>query len=526
MTTFQVSAGDVRRAELVRRVRQFTHRHVEVGSKRSFRKRVIPVSGPPRLVSAAGRYRGMGWLPAELLVPERLPKEARLPVGYVLGYYGVAKALFSGYRFSPISSECGWSPGLPWANDVVPPVSAPDRPVTDENFVALRTQGPNPFALRLSSPDPNLGDVGSATMYEADFSGLLAGLGPPLRARFLLDAGGRLCPSAIVEGNHVHRPGSHSWEGAKHLVNAVDARATVFINHLLFTHLVVGQAYALAAWRLPNWHPIRPLCDFFTYGTLAVNDVAYRSLLSSSSYFVMSNFISRTSARTMIDNAMKHFRFNQWLPISDLAERGVADLAGYAYGQDAKLVWPALEDLVRGHLADLQLDDNDVASDLDLMEWHLALRRVLPANAQVPPLGGLDSLVSLLTAMIYNNVIHEVCGDFSPLVAWGSAQDRQSVNFDQYLAARANGSDIPQPRASDVLLTDQGAVASTANVGGNNLLDLNVGRVVDDPQLERSLVEMQRRLGDLGVEIDRRNAERKRPFTALEPRRWEASISY
>ncbi len=521
-----VDPANARRAEIVRRVRGFTQRNVAVRSTKSFRHRVIPVSGPPRLIPAASKYRGMGWLPTTLLVPDKLPKEARLPTGYVLGYYGAGKALFWTYDKTPIPQDVLWSPDLPWSNDFLPPVADVDRPTADDNFTDLRTQGPNPFMLRSADPESALGDDLNARYYEADFTGLLKGLAPELRARFRNEPGRGLQPSGIVEGHHVHHPGSRTWEGAKQLVNAVDARVTVFLNHLLFSHLIVGQAFALAAWRLPNWHPLRPICDFFTYGTLAVSDFAYRSLLTKTSYFIMSNFLSLPSARLLVENGSREFRFNQWLPMIDVEERGVDDLEGYAYGEDAALIWPVIEELVRGHLSDLRIDDSDIAADLDLHEWYLTLLRVLPTDGGVPELTGLESLVELLTAMIYNNVVHEVCGNFKPLVSWADERDRVGLNFDEYLAARAAGVEPPRPKASDALLIDQGAVASTVNVAGNNLLDLNISRVVDDPQLERSLKSMQQRLRGLGEEIDRRNATRRRSFTALEPRRWEASVSY
>ncbi len=521
-----VDPVNARRAKLVRQVRGFTRSHVAVRSRRSFRHRVIPVSGPPRLIPAASRYRGMGWLPTDLVVPESLPKEAKLPLKYVLGYYGLGKALFWGYRRSPIPQEVRWTPELPWSHDFLPPVPESERPVSDANYVALRTQGPNPFLLRAASAEDALGDDPSGEYYEADFCCYLEGLAPGLRARFKVSSGRGLVPSVIVEGDHIHHPGSRTWEGAKHLVNAVDARVSVFVNHLLYTHLIVGQAYALAAWRLPNWHPLRPICDFFTYGTMAVNDFAYRSLLSKSSYFMMSNFLSLPSARVLVENGSRNVRFSRWLPMADLAERGVEHLDGYPYGEDAKLVWPVIEGLVREHLSDLQIDDADIEADLDLYEWHLTLRRVMPDDSGVPELSGLESLVELLSAMIYNNVVHEVCGNFKPLVAWADEGDRVGLHFDDYLAARADGVEPPSPRASDALLLDQGAVASTVNVAGNNLLTLNIGRVVDDPQLERSLGTMQRRLRELATEIDARNAKRDQAFTAMDPRFWEASISY
>jgi len=52
----------------------------------------MPTSPAPRLVPAARKYRGMGWLPTSLVAPECVPSEAKLPNKYFLPYYATARA--------------------------------------------------------------------------------------------------------------------------------------------------------------------------------------------------------------------------------------------------------------------------------------------------------------------------------------------------------------------------------------------------------------------------------------------------
>ena len=61
-------------------------------------------------------------------------------------------------------------------------------------------------------------------------------------------------------------PGEPRWSRAKLLANAADARATVFVQHLCATHLVIAEAFALSRFRLPSRHPLRPLLDLHSFG--------------------------------------------------------------------------------------------------------------------------------------------------------------------------------------------------------------------------------------------------------------------
>ncbi|MBN4047545.1 hypothetical protein JYT71_00905, partial [Acidimicrobiaceae bacterium AH-315-P05] len=376
----------------------------------------MPTSPAPRLVAAARRYKKMGWLPAHLVTPDKVPKDARLPLRYLLPYYATSKIIWKLYGKSPISSDLAWDVKSSWNNAFPPPLSEWGTPTSDASFVRLRLQGPNPFMLARSTPDPDMGDGDDWVVFDLDFSRLFDGVFVPTIARFLL-VDDELVPAWISIDGELHRPNSDRWEDAKRIVNGLDARYSAFVRHLLNTHLMVGQAYALAGHTLPVWHPLRPFMDFFTYATLHVNHIAFGALLTEDSYFLRSNFVSADDAHRLIVNATAEFNFDEWLAPTDIENRGIDAIPNHPYVEDSRLVWPLIERIVADHLGDIDINaDADVTNDQHLIAWYTTLRSVLPGVESVPVLTGTDDLKNLMTALIYNNVIHEICGDFSPIL--------------------------------------------------------------------------------------------------------------
>lgn len=472
----------------------------------------------------------MGWLPTSLIAPERLPREARLPSSYYLPYYATSKIGWTLYGASPIDPDLEWSPESPW-NRFFPEASRGwGAPTSDESFVALRLQGPNPFLLRrVESPDPDRGESDDDIVFSLDFGPLYDGIFPAVEARFAL-RDGSLAPSSVTidDGANavVHRCGDPGWADAKRVVNALDARYAVFIRHLLDVHLKVGQAYALAAYTLPVWHPLRPFMHFFTYGTLVVNDAAYKALLTPNSYFLRSHFVSSHDARRLVENAMDVFDLDEWIWPRDRDNRGIGAIPGHPYVEDADLLWPAFADMVDEHLERLAIDDKRVRTDRDIARWFETLRDVLPGDERLRRLRTRDELAELMTALLWNNVIHEVCGNLSPILDSRDPADLVGVNFDHLRSLVDPSRDTLTPRAADVLLMDQATYVSRFNVAGNNLMTIPAARYIDDPRLRVAVERLQERLRTIDAELTERNARRPIPFLTMEPKKFEASISF
>lgn len=521
--------ADKVKAHGIRMMRKAHHRTLHQSSEATYRRRQPPTSPMPRLMPAARRYRRMGWLPTSLIAPEKLPAEARLPLRYYLPYYGTSKLGWMLYGRSPIDPELPWDASSPW-NEFFPEAQPGwEAPTTDSTFVSLRLQGPNPFMLKSVAADASLGEAAGAKIFTLDFTNRYEGIFPATEARFELGADG-LAPSSIRVGDKIARPGDgDQWTDFKRVVNALDARESVFIRHLLNVHLMVGQAYALAAYSLPVWHPLRAFMDFFTYGTLVVNDAAYKALLMPDSYFLRAHFVSAADARRLVENSMTDFDFDEWNWPKDREKRGIGEIPDHPYVTEADQLWAIFREFVDGHLRDLYDDDDEIRADHHLRRWYETLCEVLPGDETERTITDRNELGQVMTSLLWNNVVHEVCGNLSPLLDYSDPRDPRDlmgVNFDHLRAMVDDDRDDLEPRAADVLLMDQATYVSRFNVAGNNLMTVNANRYVDDPRLRDAIIELQQRLADAEEALVARNAKRDIPFLNLEPSRFEASISF
>ena len=513
----EVEQRDVLRVKAILAMRSIHRRTVDEGTESGYRRRVPPVSGMPKLVRACSHYKGLEWLPQELMVPEKIPAEGQLPLMYKAKYYGLGKLGFAGYAKSPIRKNVPWHPDFPWNSAFQPPEDGWAEPTDDETFVRLRLLGPNPFDLRKT-------DDG----FVLDFGNLFDGILPRTVARFdLVD--GELRPRQIDIGRYTHRPGDPTWARAKRVVNAADVRVVPFLRHLLEVHFIVGQAFALGAYNLPTWHPLRPFMHFFSYGTLQVNDFAYQAFFVPSSYFVASGFITGDAAATLLGNRVKDFTLQSWNPLEDIARRGLDEIENHPYAEDAKRVWPEFTGTIERYLDAIGLDDEAIRRDGHLDIWYRTLGTLIPNfDARSKPLSR-QVLVELLSSFLYNNVVHEVCGDLSPILRSGDPKDKAITNLGLLAEAVGEGRldrPIPAPTMNDVFLMDQASDASRFNVGGNNLMSLTPERWVDEPRLSEALHDLQNSLRQLDDELDERNAARSVRFGRMQPRNWEASISF
>jgi patatin-like phospholipase/acyl hydrolase len=502
----------------MRRKNQDTVNHGEVDE---FRRRRMPTSGMPQLVRACVKYPHMAWVPEQLMVADEIPAEVCLPLGYKVKYYLFAKNGFKLYNRLPLQANVPWQPDFDWNQEFPPTRDGWQYPTSDETFARLRLQGPNPWLLCRT------GD-GDQPTFEVDYSPYFDGVLPPIVARFAV-VDDTFVATDISVGSQTHRPGDPTWDQAKRVANAADARYVAFGRHLLETHLIVGQAFALAAFSLPSWHDLRPFMQFFTYGTLEVNHTAYSALVTEGSYFVESGFTSTHATRRLFDAAARRFDLGSWTdPIGDIERRGLLDIPDHPYVADARTVWPAFVDVVERHLDDLGLGDDTIVADKELQGWYLTLLKILPNTAWNGPLRR-SRLVELCAALLWNNVIHEVAGDLSPLLGSEDPLDKATVNLTKLAAAIEDGdltTPIEPPTMAEVFLADQASFVSRFNVGGNNILAVNAAKVVDDPKLREAIEDLQKELVLLQEELVARNAHRDVRFHRMLPRHWEASISF
>ncbi len=517
------SKSDRRKVAMLAWMRNKHRGTVNDGTVTNFRHRRIPTTGLPTIVPACSAFPNRSWLPKELVVPDRLPPEGRLPKRYLLKYYGLGKLGWSLYDRNPIDPDVAWDPAFEW-NSIFPKTVGWEDPSDDTSFARLRLQGPNPWLLGKTDQVTSAGEPIFAVDYRTRFEGIL----PPIVARFVVRAD-ELVPLDIEVAGHVHAPGDPTWDRAKRVVNAADIRFVPFGRHLLDVHLIVGQAFALAAYSLPVWHKLRPFMQFFTYGSIEVNHMAYQSLIAPSSYFIASGFMGVDDVARLFGNGVEHFDIDDWIAPRDIERRGLADIPNHPYVEDAGLAWPAFAGVVERHLTERGFDDETIDGDADLQNWYRLLTGLLPNSDPAARPLTRERLVELGTALLWNNVIHEICGDLSPILGSQDPEDKAFTRLDHVRAMIGDGSltgTAPPATMADVFLMDQASYVSSFNVGGNNILRVNAYREVDDPKLALAIEDLQAELETMTPELIRRNSDRAVRFDRMLPSNWEASISF
>ncbi len=485
---------------------------IERWSKRTFRRRRELCSPAPDLVPAKEHYN-TPTIPAALQVPIKTPPESELRLPYMLPYYIFTGLIFKLHRRWPIRAGIPWSPKAKY-NDAFPKNKEGwSKVYEDREFAQLRLQGPNPFLLCYSPEDDR---------YVVDYSPYFKNIFAPVICIFELD-GSQLKAESITVSESRYVPGDDGWERAKVIANALDARYCVFTRHLLDTHLLIGEAFAISAFDLPPAHCLRPFLDVFTYGTLVVNDYAYRLLITPASYFIQSGFISADDAMTLFQNSMDSFSLDDLIVPRDIKKRGLDRIPDHPYVADATDAWNTMQGFVGPYIDSLYPDDAAICDDADLQRWYTRLASLLP-NRDITddPLSGKEILVNVLCCLLYNNVSHEVCGDFSSFGQSENSEHKKFVNFERLKA----GDVTSPPEMADIFLLEQGAFAGRFNVGGNSMMNLPVDRMVRDPGLRQAMAGFQTQLRALDSELERRNQTRDIPFLRMMPRKWEVSISF
>jgi hypothetical protein len=185
--------------------------------------------------------------------------------------------------------------------------------------------------------------------------------------------------------------------------------------------------------------------------------------------------------------------------------------------------------MVKDHLDALDLDDQAIAQDRDLQTWYLTLTKILPNSDPHPAPLDRARLVELCAALMWNNVIHEVCGDMSPIVGSKDPDNRAIINLERFVTAIADGTlttPVPTPSMAEVFVMDQASFTSRFNVGGNNMLTIDPDIWIDDPKLSDAVKSLQEALGVLNAELEVTNNDRPVRFARMQPSNWEASISF
>ena len=289
----------------------------------------------------------------------------------------------------------------------IPPPRVKNYWLEDQDFARQRLAGVNPMAIErcvelphdtlVSSAQRFLEEVHGTTFNRAMDSGRLylteypmlwdqaiqssvrrgAKLAAPTCV-FYVDDHDKLMPVAIqikpqdvYTDNPVFTPISPlwAWRLARAHVQAADSHYHESISHLLDTHLV-SEIFALATHR--NLHPDHPVSQLLVphfEHTLAINEQASKNLLAAHGEIARCMAAKHTGNINLVRFRWSTWRWQDHGLHENLAQRGVQELPGYLYRDDAAEVLRAIDDYVRGILQIWYTTDDDVRSDTELQSW-------------------------------------------------------------------------------------------------------------------------------------------------------------
>lgn len=504
------SAKDLFEIRALAKMRRFQRHSIERWSRTTWVPFLPSRAGQCEFVRARERFGAD--VPEPLFAPTRLPAEGRLGLLYVLPYYGLAKLAFEFHRRSPINRA------IPWQHDASWEPSFPDNGEgwrggeSDDEYVRLRLEGPNPFLLRRERD-------GS---FALDLSSPFEGLGRGATARFELTPKG-LRPKAIVIGDTNIAPSDSRFRWAKRVVNALDARYSIFAQHLGVVHLLVAQAYALAGASLPREHPLHSVLLAHTRGVLEVNEYAYQLLFSPASYFSQSGFFDRPSALRLIGTRLSKFRLEELMAPRDLESRGVESIPGHRWAHEMGTVWSLFQDHAREHVSMLYASDDALREDEELVRFYRTLVELLPrVPDELRMLESREQLAMMLAILLSLAPMHEISGDYSPFALAKDLEQKRIVRWDSLECEDS------VPSFHDVFLFEQGAYTGLSNAAGNSMMDAPIER---DPRLKHKFVHtwlerLRARLRDYECGLAGRDARWAHPLRRMYPRQWELSVSF
>jgi arachidonate 15-lipoxygenase len=211
----------------------------------------------------------------------------------------------------------------------------------------------------------------------------------------------------------------HAWLIAKTIVQIADANHHEAVSHLGRTHLFVEPFVIATERQLAENHPLRLLLRPHFEGTLAINELAHRRLLSRG------GFVDKLLAGTieasiqLAVEGVRSYPFNEAMLPKTLRARGVDDstlFPDYPYRDDALLYWKAIRRWVSEYLRTYYRSDADIRDDFELAEWYRELvardgGRVIGFGRN-GTLGGLDDLIDAATLVVFTSSVQHAAVNF------------------------------------------------------------------------------------------------------------------
>lgn len=333
------------------------------------------------------------------------------------------------------------------------------------------------------------------------------------------------CKQAPGRDNPIFTPDDGpNWLIAKVIVEVADGNVHEAVTHLARTHLLIEPFVVCTYRQLAPRHPLFQLLFPHFEGTLAINDAAWRHLISNKGPIDKLFGGSIRTSRGLAVSGVQSCLFNEAMLPRALASRGVADgewLGCYPYRDDASLYWAAIRTWVADYLALFYPSDAELLEDHEVAAWLDEIRAEDGGRIRgIGPEGSLtvEYLVDAVTMIIYTCSVQHAAVNFPqydfmsyvprmPLAGWAPAPTSKSG------ATPADVLDQLPPLEIAELQMELGYMLGTVHY---TTLGEYPPHHFPDPRVAEPLARFQARLAEIGRTIEERNRGRF-PYRFLEP---------
>ncbi|MBC7968347.1 MAG: lipoxygenase [Fuerstia sp.] len=441
----------------------------------------------------------------------------------------------------------------------LPPIAKNFR--DDSVFSSMRVAGPNPVMLqRLKAIDERLpitnalfqvaaphdsldAAIAEGRLYLADYAvldGAELGTLPngqkylyaPLALFVITGPRKELLPVAIqcqqkpAADNPIFTPkDGFNWLIAKTIVETADGNIHEGSTHLARTHLIM-EAFVISTHRqLASAHPLSLLLLPHFQGTLAINNLAWKHLISNGGAVDLLLGGTIDTSRSVAAHGLQSLNvMNNLLPMT-FAQRDVADrdaFPDYPYRDDSLLYWDVIHEWVTSYLQIYYPDDAHVVEDFELQAWSREVSAADGGRINGLPNNGViqrvQELIELVTFIIYTCSVQHAAVNFPQLDCMSYVPNMPLAGYRPAPTSTTGATEADFVAMLPTLDMAELQMEVCTLLGGVHYTQLGQYGFAHfhDQRVSAPLGIFQKRLADTGRTIAERNLTR-RPYETLAP---------
>ncbi|XP_030606493.1 arachidonate 15-lipoxygenase B-like [Archocentrus centrarchus] len=325
----------------------------------------------------------------------------------------------------------------------------------------------------------------------------------------------------------------YDWLLAKIFVRSADFNLYELNAHLLRTHLL-AEVFAVSLLRnLPMVHPLYKLLRPHTRYTLQINYLARDLLISESGSFAKFTASGGKGAAEILKKSLASLTYSSLCIPDDIRERGLTDVPKFYYRDDGLKLWEIIHSFVDSILKHYYKTDAEVQEDTEVQNW---IKEIFEHGFLSQEKSGIPQefctvgeMVKFVTMMIFT------CS------AQHSAVNSGQYDFGGWMPNCPTSLQLPPPTqkgttSEKTMLSTFPSVNTTVHAMATLWLlskqssdRVLLGHYPEEHFTEKfprlRIIDFQEELKKLSADIKTRNKSLELPYTYLDPKVVENSVS-